>query len=86
MLVEACSETKALRLMTIEYIKLPGIEFYRSLEKRYLDTSSSQLTFHVGILNRMACGPSETRNDFVERLSDKILNVLGAGGDVPETT
>jgi hypothetical protein len=35
LLVEACSETKALRLMTIEYIKLPGIEFYRSLEKRY---------------------------------------------------
>ena len=83
-LVEACSNTKALRLQTIEYIKLPGIEFYRSLEKRYLDTSSSQLTFHIGILNRMACGPSETRNDFVERLSEQILNVIGAGGEVPE--
>ena len=68
----------ALRLQKIEYIKLPGIEFYRSLEKRYLDTSASQLTFHIGILNRMACGPSETRQDFVERLSDQILNVIGA--------
>ena len=48
-LVESCSDTKSLRLQTIEYINLPGIEFYRSLEKRYLDTSSSQLTFHVGI-------------------------------------
>ena len=85
-LVEACSNTKALRLQTIEYIKLLGIEFYRSLEKRYLDTSSSQLNFHIGILNRMACGPSETRCDFVERLSDQILNVLGAGGEVPEST
>jgi hypothetical protein len=69
----------------IEYINLPGIEFYRSLVKRYLDTSSSQHTFHVGILNRMAYGPSESRLDFVERLSDQILNVLGAGGEVPET-
>jgi hypothetical protein len=32
----------------------------------------------------MACGPSETRNDFVERLSEQILNVIGAGGEVPE--
>ena len=84
-LVESCSDTKSLRLQTMEYIKLPGIEFYRSLEKRYLDTSSSQLTFHVGILNRMACGSSKSRLDFVERLSDQILNVFGADGEVSET-
>ena len=52
---------------------------FAALETRFRDQSNTALLHHVSIFNQLACGSSETRTEFIERLTAYILTLNNLG-------
>ena len=78
-LMNACSDNpSAFTVAQLHEDDNPSVLF-AALETRFRDQSDTALLHHVSIFNQLSCGSSETRTEFIERLTAYILTLTNLG-------
>jgi hypothetical protein len=58
----------------------------RALKQRFNDQTETSLTYHIGIFNQLKAKGGETRINFVERLTERLVILRGMHHEVSEAT
>jgi hypothetical protein len=78
-LMNACSDNPSAFTVAQLHEDDDPSALFAALETRFRDQSNTALLHHVSIFNQLSCGSSETRTEFIERLTAYILTLTNLG-------